>query len=226
MSLSAVYIGGFGNGRSSAKRVCESIASLPDFDETQVKGFTFSEAMKNPEELRRESKGAQYFLTHSAGFLALARAEIKPIYLEVHAAPIPSSVSKLLLRTLNKTVRMHLPGAGLQRPSDISRIIEWDASSIAEFSTHPSGNFRYLKHIAEFNAFEVFDDLKDHVDGGLIYYDKDAYFKRDEVIRASEVYPDVPFRIIPGEHDELVLRPEACLSGEMSDTVSSFQPAQ
>lgn len=210
MSKSALYIGGFGNGRRIASRIARSETMERTFPEG-VKYCTFAQAMQNPEDIQDAVKRIRNVITHSAGLLALMRAEAYPEYLEAYGAPIPLSAPKLVGRTDVKTLRMVTPGLGIKALKDVPAVLQWNGSAIAELAVHPSANLRHLGAISKFNAFEAVDSILGQTEAHLFYNEGDAYYRPDEVRAMSETYPGITYIMLPGEHDELALRPDATL---------------
>lgn len=119
----AVYIGGFGNGRGNAERVASALE--PYYDD--IVKFTFSEAISNPDKVRRAVHGVDA-LTHSAGMLTLT--DTNPGRIEAFGAPLPTTKLRLIGRTGLKTVRMHTPGIGIRSPRDVLAVGSYSASSL------------------------------------------------------------------------------------------------
>lgn len=201
----AVYIGGFGNGLSSAATVAEALAKHYD----EVDAFTFADAMENQQNVRRAMKGVDVY-THSAGMLAVRGVQFAR--LEAFGAPLPTSVPHLLGKTAVKTLRMHTPGTGIRVASDIRAVLNYDLSATAELAAHPVANLRHLGRIARFNAVD--SAIAAHLEGApvrLTYTHGDEYFtlSQGEADRATAA--GVAVTQAPGIHDELIIRPEATL---------------
>src|ERR1019366_3336325 len=116
---------GFGNGHACVERVTSVLA--PSYDE--VDAFTFSEAMSNPDRVRKAVRNVQA-VTHSAGMLALVGTS--PERIDAFDPPLPTSKLRLIGRAGIKTVRMYTPGIGIESPYDIPAVGIYGCSTIAE----------------------------------------------------------------------------------------------
>lgn len=202
----AVYIGGFGNGQASADRVAGALTDYYD----DVYPFTFSGAMRSPEQVIAAVRGVDVF-THSAGMLAIANAN--PRRIESFSPPIPTTQRRLLGRTAAKTLRMHTLGIGIQSEVDRDSVRVYDMSSFEEFARHPVGNLRHLGNIARFDAVVAATRARyDETPVALTYTNGDEYyqFSTDEEAEISQW--GVVVNRIDGIHDELVIRPERTLA--------------
>lgn len=201
----AVYIGGFGNGRGNAERVASALE--PYYDE--IDEFTFSEAISNPDKVRRAVHGVDA-LTHSAGMLTLA--DTNPSRIEAFGAPLPTTKLRLIGRTGLKTVRMHTPGIGIRSPRDVLAVGSYGASSAAELVAHPVLNLGHLGDISRFDAVEAaIAARQSDIPTSLNYTEGDEYFQLSEEREAAARAMGVGVMRIPGIHDELVIRPSATL---------------
>jgi hypothetical protein len=201
----AVYIGGFGNGKSSAEGVADALS--PYYDD--VDPFTFSSAMGNLERTRRAIHGADVF-THSAGMLAIEGT--LPSSIESFSPPLPTTQRRLIGRTATKTLRMHTAGVGIQSPADRAAVRSYERSSAAEFASHPVGNFGRLTQIAQFDA--VVAALRaeyQEIPVALTYTMGDEYYQLSESEEQEVTQFGIVVNRIQGIHDELVIRPQATL---------------
>lgn len=207
MNRRVVYIGGFGNGRSCAEGVA---SALEDYYENVEEPFTFSEAIKDPEKIRKAVERASV-VTHSAGLLAIRGTW--PESIQAFNPPLPTSRSRLVIRTLAKTTHLHTPGRGIKRGSDIKAVAQFDASSVAELAVHPVANLGNLGKISKFNAVkELMDAQEAYIPSELIYTDDDDYFKLSWLSEMTAKSANVRVTRLPGEHDELILRPAQTLA--------------
>ncbi len=208
----AVYIGGFGNGKTSAERVGEALgAHYADVDV-----FTFSEAMdKKSNDLRRASRGVTRLITHSAGLMALTD-EMSPSVVSAFNAPLPTSKTHLLFATIKKTARMHLnliDASLIGKPEGrVKPVLAYDRSAIAELAINPFENLKHLKHIAKFDAIGFAANAGSDIAVELIYTSKDDYFMPDRKDVAWAAVTGVPLFMLEGQHDELVLRPNEMIT--------------
>lgn len=201
----AVYIGGFGNGRDSAERV----ASALELYYEEIDEFTFSEAMSDPDKVRRAVYGVDT-LTHSAGMLSLMNTS--PRRIEAFGAPLPTAKLRLIGKTGLKTVRMHVPGIGIQSRQDVLAVVSYDISSSAELAVHPIRNLGHLGGISRFNAVDTaIAAQQSDIPTSLNYTDADEYFQLSDEREAAAWAMGVGVMRIPGIHDELVIRPAATL---------------
>jgi hypothetical protein len=202
----AVYVGGFGNGQASADRVADALADYYD----DVYPFTFSTAMRSPEQVIAAARGVDTY-THSAGMLAIVNAS--PRRIESFSPPLPTPQKRLLGRTAAKTMRMHTVGVGIQSEDDGEAVKGYDISSLAEFATHPMGNLRHLGRIAQFDAFVAAMRARyDETPVALTYTDGDEYYQLSTKEEADITQWGVVVNRIEGIHDELVIRPKATLA--------------
>lgn len=88
---SVAYIGGFGNGRSSANRV----GNAQSFYFGDVDSFTFSDFANNPERVQRAMKDVD-LVTHSDGAVAVAIADAasNPYFAYLLNPPLPRSINR------------------------------------------------------------------------------------------------------------------------------------
>lgn len=204
----AVYIGGFGNGVSSAEHVMEAVKLERNHEDVDY--FTFAQAMESAERISRAVQDVDV-VTHSAGLIALK--DTQPRSVEAICPPLPTSIARLVGRTSFKTLRMHTPGIGITRPSDVMSVARYDISSAAEFLARPGGNLRYLGVIAHTHASR--QAAAAHLDGGISvrlgWTEGDEYYKPTSDDTMLATLNDVPVAMIPGVHDELVLRPAVTL---------------
>lgn len=202
----AVYIGGFGNGKSSAEHVASALE--PYYDNIDI--FTFSEAMESPGEVSRAVKGVDT-ITHSAGLLAVKNTA--PRSIEAFGAPLPTNRISLVGRTGLKIARMHLPGTGIRSSQDIWAVGRYDLGTAAELARHPKRNLGRLGAIAHFNAVEAAAAArKKNILPALHYHDGDEYFQLSLVQETQARAAGVEVIRLPGGiHDELVIRPQETL---------------
>lgn len=202
-----VYIGGFGSGRNSAETVGNALSE--HFEE--VDPFTFSDFIDKPERVQKAMRGVD-LVTHSAGALAIAEAGSNPNFAYLLNPPLPRSVGSLVVRTFYKTARMNTPGLGIHKLSDIPSVAIYSASSVAELGVHPFANLSNLGIISRFNAIDVaINAMSRKIPSRLAWTKNDAYFKPSQSDLARARKNHVPVGIIPGEHDEVVLRPDEFL---------------
>lgn len=207
----AVYVGGFGNGKKCAERVGEAMGKYYE----DIDSFTFSDAMDNPDRLRRAVEKTDVY-THSAGMLAIQG--MNPTKVAAFNAPHGGSTRLgLVTRTGLKTIRMHTPGVGIKTAEDISAIATYDASATAELAVHPIANLKHLGAIAAFDSLQAAKAAADqqiHVD--LIHTTGDEYFRWSEGRKEQVAAAAVSALELEGVHDEIVLRPAAVLESYTS----------
>jgi hypothetical protein len=207
----AVYIGGFGNGKSCA----EYVASALDRYYEDVDLFTFSEAMASPDDVRKAVHGVNV-VTHSAGMLAVKGT--RPNRIDAFSPPLPTTIPRLLARTGLKTVRMHTPGIGLRSVGDIPAVNRYDRSVTAELLTHPEGNFGRLGAISQFDAVRTAISAQESgIRTSLTYTTGDEYYHLSEEGGIAATIAGVSLvTTLSGVHDELVLRPAETLEKAMA----------
>lgn len=210
-----MYIGGFANGQNSAEKVSKA---LENYFEVVEDPFTFSAAfIRDKERLAKVVRGAEV-ITHSAGYIALAGLEHDQTH--IFNGPLPRKRRQLLGRTATKTIRMHAPGLGLQSPTDIISVAAYDASSVGELAMHPVANLgAFIKNkISKFNSIYEADNafFVSNIPATLITTEHDSYFKLNSADRYDIRQAKLPLIELPGEHDELVLRPEQTLENYFS----------
>lgn len=116
-----------------------------------------------------------------------------------------------------KTGNLWRPGRGIKTKSDIAEVARFNAGAVAEGMAHPVANFEpFLDNsISAFNAVKM---AKAATASGIVTklatMSHDSYFPRDYYIReAVAQHLDAHVLIpIPGEHDELPLRPEQTIA--------------
>ncbi|MEX2014348.1 MAG: hypothetical protein WD885_00230 [Candidatus Saccharimonadales bacterium] len=203
-----LLITGFGSGKGNAETIAEALS--PSYFE-EIDALTFSEAVKYPERVRKAAQGATA-VTHSAGFMALKNALVlggRPERIHAIGAPIPSSAAMLMLKTLHKSGRMLTPGVGAYNTADIVSALRFHQSAIGELGAHMVANFGQLGRISRFDAVQAsIDTVWSGVRVDLGYNDDDAYFQLSQQAESLAVSRSVPVHRLPGEHDEIILRPE------------------
>lgn len=204
----AVYIGGFGNGRMSADGVAEALTAGGYYEDADA--FTFAYTMDTAE-VGHALTGADVF-THSAGLLAINSA-YEPNSITAFNAPLPMSKRRLIGQTVVKTAHMHMPGRGIKSAADIPAVTRYDISSVGELAFHPVANLREIGFISRANGIRYACRATFRgIPANLVYTEQDDYFQlsyEDKVV-ASRYH--IPLTILPGEHDELVLRPDQTLA--------------
>ena len=211
----AVYVGGFGNGRSSADRVADAIAA--EFGYEDVDRFTFAYAMDHSRDIRRAVQDVPV-VTHSAGLMAVAGK--RPSEVLAFNAPMPASKLRLIGRSVTKTLRMHRPGIGIQSSGDILSVARYDTSATAELTRHAYGNLKRLGQIAFFNSVNAAIGATEYgINTTLVTTDGDEYFRIPTWREESASAHGVRIARLSGVHDELVLRPQQTLS-QLNETVS------
>ncbi len=206
-SQSASYVGGFGNGRKSAETVAGALEKRLD---RPVNAFTFSDWVTDPDEVGRATRNAHVF-THSAGVLALNNANFSSAYML--NPPLPRSVGRLVVGAGLKTARMFIPGVGMHTPADLLASAVYSASATAELAAHPIANFGQLREISKFDAIRVATGLNNANKDvrGIAWTENDTFFAPSEADLDKLRIAGIPYQIVPGEHDEVVLRPEQFL---------------
>ena len=203
-----VYVGGFGNGRNSAERVGNALSC--QFEE--VDPFTFSDFINKQATVQKAMKGVE-LVTHSAGALAIAEANSRPNFAHLLNPPLPRRVGGLLVRTVIKTARMNTLGQGIHHFGDLSAVANYSGSSISEFAAHPFANLGNLRRISRFNAIDVAINAKSvGMPLSLAWTRGDVYFQPTPLDLDRALTNNIPVGMFQGEHDEVVLRPEAFLA--------------
>jgi len=203
---SIVYIGGYGQGKTTVHNVAAAIETYHKGNVAGIDPYTFSCAIKNPSILRRAIEGAEVY-TLSAGFMALVNAlEGKQDYLpgtiDAFNPPIPTSVPQLCGRTALKSWDML---SDTDKPAARS----YSRSSAAEFSVHVPTLVSALFDISKFNAIKEARDMQSRgVPVDLAYTDKDRYFMPTDEQKAFAKDAGVRILYLAGVHDEVALRPE------------------
>jgi hypothetical protein len=203
-----VYIGGFGNGHYSSRRVGEAYKAYYD----EVTAYTFSDAVNDPEVMRKAVEGADLDL-HSAAAILLTKLSLKPDRVRLINPPLPRSVASLVVRTVVKTVRMFTPVLSVKNMGDLTAALNYSASSLGELISHPKANFSQLQDISRFNAIEEAIKLQGSgTPTEIIYTTGDAYYKPSKQELANAAANNLNIQLIPGEHDEIAIRPDKLLN--------------
>ncbi len=201
----ALYIGGFGNGKTSAEGVGEALVASGHYEDATT--MTFAHAMDNPHEVAMAAKSVDTF-THSAGLLALEGT--KPKEIVSVGAPLPTTVPRLMVGTGKKTARM--VGHSLTGGEAFKAVNKYNASSMAELARHPLGNLRHLREIARTNSIYLADSaLRAGIPTWLHYNERDDYFRPTKEQIQMAFLLDIELHMIPGQHDELPLYPAETL---------------
>lgn len=203
----AVFIGGLNNGKRNINVVAEAIGETCDYG--TVDRFTFAQAMENPDEIARATRGVDTF-THSAGMLALVNT--RPASIEAFNPPVPRSIGHLVGKTAVKMARMHTPGIGFSNLRDTGNVALYDLSTTAELMANVGGNLKYLPAISRFSAITAalaavdnYTKVRIHTTNG------DEYFTITPIQRTALERRHIWVTEQPGIHDELVLRPTVTL---------------
>ncbi|HEV2403417.1 MAG TPA: hypothetical protein VGS08_04400 [Candidatus Saccharimonadales bacterium] len=199
-----VYIGGFDNGQATAAAVAAAL-SLSH----KVRTFTFSEAIGNLDVVRKAVHGAEV-VTHSAGMLVLAGT--KPEHVTAFNPPLLSSSSRLAWQSCIKAIRMHTPGVGLRSFRDMGSVGRFDLSAIAELIAHPVRNLGSIGTIARFDAVAEAIRLRHSGIPVTLVYTLGDEFYRLAAYEATARRGGVEVVLLPGIHDELVIRPSETLA--------------
>lgn len=220
MAERAVFIGGFGNGKTSAEHVAEVLGSELNYDD--VDAFTFSRAMKDRRIIRRASQGVDLW-THSAGLLAAI--DTAPRHIDALNAPLPTSRLRLLGKTGVKIARMHFRGIGIQSLEDIGSVARYNASTTAELIRHPLANLGQLKQISQFDAVSAAVAARHAgIPVDLGYTEGDEYFQLAFHREIEAEQHGVRILRTKGIHDELVIRPAAFLESYLQKKQQRAQP--
>lgn len=202
-----VYIGGFGNGRASMNAVANELQAYY----TNVDPFTFSDAVNNPDEITKAVADVDV-ITHSAGMLAVVGTWPKAIH--SFNAPLPTTRTKLVLKTGVKFARMHTPGIGMYSLEDAKAVARYDASCVGELGAHLVTNLRPFANgqIPKFDAIRTGTIAqKNGIPTTLTYMNHDAYYKPTDTQLNDARIGEVSIAHLHGEHDELPLRPSQVL---------------
>lgn len=205
MSRRVVIIGGFATGDWALEPVGHTAVELGLADDADI--FTFPNAMRHPERIEKAAKG-QLLLTHSAGVLAVANANlISPDQLVAYNGPEPRTKFGLV-RAANRKTAEHAKAviAGPHR-RQYARVM---ASNAVEGTLHAFSN---LRHIGAISRFSTLNQLATYQAAGLevsaAVTEGDVFFPYD----ASVVPAGINVRIYPGGHDELLVDPAPLLRG-------------
>lgn len=173
-----VVIGGFTEDRRQLEPLAQAIETA-DGPVAGIDVFGFCEAMEHPEQVQRACRGRRV-VTHSAGILAVRRAQPAPASIETWAGPEPLSTYQLVLRALAKT-NHHLRRSvtGPERGEHLSVV----AANTRDLVRHPRGNLRHIKAIGGFSTLECLRDA--HTDGGIkdvriVSMEEDEFFPPGE----------------------------------------------
>lgn len=197
----AVFVGGFLHGRSAVKRVG---LALGDYFE-DVKAFTFSDFVRNPEEVRKTLAG-KFAVTHSAGAMALDSIFANPEQALILNPPLPTKIGRLVAGSLVKTGRMLKPGNEIAF-NEANRYLR---STAGEFVAHLRANFSQIKGISQFDAIKAAADMSyTGVTPTLVWTQNDAFYSPTESDMSRARDARIPVVMLPGEHDELLLHPRA-----------------
>lgn len=209
----AVYVGGFGGGDKSAERVANGLERRYGYEEIDT--FNFSELYTNPERIRKATTERVHFISHSAGATALDLVLLGSLESALLiGAPIRQSVPSLLAKTLTKTGRMNTPGIGIHNLRDAKAVMGYSEDTLEEFAKHPIGNFAQLGKVAHSSVINLTARTYNHgTPTTAVYTAGDAYFKPTPITIAHLEANDVrTITGVPGEHDEVILHPDAFLS--------------
>ena len=198
-----IFIGGIGSNRPQVEAVGQE---LSDYYGQPVQVFSFRDAWQNKEKIRELTHGA-HVITHSAGMLTLIG--MKPREVVAIAPPIPTPPSRLLWRSVPKTIqlmqRSRINADRRQKVRQYHKYATW------EHSRHPEYNLGYLAKVGAFDAFRVSRQLSKQgaavtlafMKDDLLFFDIARFYFVSEM---SEQGIDVRLDI-PGEHDEFLLYP-------------------
>lgn len=210
----AVYVGGFGGGNSSAERVANALENR--FGYEGIDTFRFSQLYTDPDTIRKATTDKVNLVTHSAG----ARALLSVVAIEnlddvlLLNPPLPQTIPSLLARTVTKTARMNTPGIGIHNLEDARAVANYSTDSLEEFARHPIGNFAQLGRVAHTSTIHLTARTVAHgTPTTAVWTQGDAYFRPTAITIAHlEANNARVITNIEGEHDEVILRPDAFLA--------------
>lgn len=207
MARRAVVIGGILQGESAVEGVAEA---LENTNYKKAEPFTFSYALKNPDFIFKAMVKADAF-TMSSGIIPVQGT--LPEAIVAFGAPVPTGKARLIGRSVVKATHMHMPGRGIKSSSDVKAVARYDRSAIAEFGAHPWLNtLGSLGQISRFNSVNMAKvAVHSEIPTDLVYGQNDDYFQLTYEQITEAINNGVGYSVIPGEHDELALRPTQTL---------------
>ena len=219
--LRVVYIGGFSAGKASVEKVCEALSKFYE-DVYPVTFSTYWRFLADYDAIKPElplaTKDAA-LITHSAGALALELSLLRPKEAYLLNPPLPRNLGRLAVGAVVKTVRMHVPGCGIRTFGELPEILRHDADSVIELVSHPADNVAALRRISRFNAIisAAVARQKRSLPVRAVWTEDDVFFKPSKLELNRAKVLKVPVTILPGEHDEVVLRPDEFLYGAFNN---------
>lgn len=200
MTTKAVYIGGWGGSKNTAKGVAKALYEYHD----EVEAFTASRADRNPHMVIDAAEGAAAY-THSDGLRVLRTTEADPECIQAFSPPSKMSYPKLAWRSVVKSLQMYWLN---QR--DQSLWTNGDAPTLyhlgmaAELAAHPIASVSQLHKLHGYDALAA----EQAVPTVFIYGDRDVYAPVLDVRNHPSVVSGLAeVHFIPGVHDQLPLDP-------------------
>jgi hypothetical protein len=204
----AVYVGGFLNGRATAEFVGESMIDFFNLEDVDV--FTYSDAKKNPDQIRKAVVGRDV-VTQSAGYTALK--DTIPSIVYAFSPPVPTTRRHLVAKTLPKAVNMTRQSKTIDK-IPLRNVAHFNAGAGAEFVVHPVANFKPFLNgeISRYNSIEMgAAAVKAGIRTELVFSTNDEYFRPTfEQLEYAEAN-GVVVGEVEGVHDQLVLAPARTL---------------
>ncbi len=130
--MKIVYTGGFASGKKAVGLAVSQLKNAHGVD-TEVEGYTYSSAIRNPLEYKDSLSGADKVVTHSIGYMALYASGVDVMDVYAVAPPLPTSRKRLFGRTILKTVGM-LRSA---KTYGVKNVLTYLTSSAFEIARHP-----------------------------------------------------------------------------------------
>lgn len=201
----AVFIGSIGNGEQSLARVADEL----EYHYDAVEAFTFADAMDTPERMHRVLADADVF-TQYTGMVAIRAAEPRSIY--AVNPPVPTSPKEFMQKLALKTIRMHMPYA---TPTTWEEAKAYDKDMWNELKHHLLANVRHIKEAAAFDSIAAANDAQfEGIWTELTFTSGDIRIQ-PTAEQLKNCYANI--RVIPGQHDELLLRPDSFLQTVLAE---------
>lgn len=203
---SLIFVGGFG---STLKSMEHSSNELSKYFE-DVSPVTFRQAMEDEE---FSSKIENHpVLTHSAGIVAVGQGWFES--LTAVAPPIPTKSLKLVTASCVKSYHIMFRN---RQDGDKNSVKQFINQTTKEIAGHPVVHAKLLGKVVIFDAFTNGIELaKAGVRTQLTWMTDDDYFNpifTDDFEDAIfSTVPNFRMNTLPGEHDELLVRPQNLLN--------------
>lgn len=207
----AVFIGGFINGKRLVRRVQKELEAYFD----NVTAITLSEYLNNTKRYQGAIRDST-LVVHSAAAIVINNS-IKPSRLVLYSPPLPRSKSSLTKSALLGIVDNFKPSVSRNNEGGLSTSVVYLTSHLAELFRHPIIAWRIFTTTQSFNTINALETTSiNHV--FCYWFNEDRYYQLKPNERALADGNKLKYKIINGAHDQITLSPAATLKMSLGST--------